>query len=185
MATFHEFGDTGLSTMLKEIADEHLTGGLETTELRVPVTTLAAVTDDLGDQQVHFLKIDVEGYERQVLRGANFGKVRLWIVLIEAVRPMTSIPRYRSGNLFYSRRAMNLYISMASTDFILPESSRILSGRFLPAAVRQEIEPNTSSSALSGTGPQLRATAKPRCTPGRAIIASYQRFTLGKSAKST
>src|SRR5216683_122681 len=32
---------------------------------------------------------------------------------------------------------------------------------------------------------QLRATAKPRCTPGRAIIASYQRFTLGKSARST
>jgi FkbM family methyltransferase len=52
------------------------------------------VTDDLGDQQVHFLKIDVEGYERQVLRGADFGKVRPWIVLIEAVRPMTSIPSY-------------------------------------------------------------------------------------------
>src|SRR5205823_3848659 len=32
---------------------------------------------------------------------------------------------------------------------------------------------------------QLRATAKPRCTPGRAISASYQRFTLGKSARST
>jgi hypothetical protein len=32
---------------------------------------------------------------------------------------------------------------------------------------------------------QLRATAKPRETPGRAIIVSYQRFTLGKSAKST
>jgi FkbM family methyltransferase len=96
MATFYEFGATGLSTMVKEIADEHLTGGFKATELRVPVTTLAAVTDDLGDQQVHFLKIDVEGYERQVLRGANFRKVRPWIVLIEAVRPMTSIPSYRA-----------------------------------------------------------------------------------------
>jgi FkbM family methyltransferase len=94
MATFYEFGDTGLSTMVKEIADEHMTGGFKATELRVPVTTLAAVTDDLGDQEVHFLKIDVEGYERQVLCGANFGKVRPWIVLIEAVRPMTSIPSY-------------------------------------------------------------------------------------------
>jgi FkbM family methyltransferase len=96
MATFYEFGDTGLSTMVKEIADEHLTGGFKATELRVPVMTLAAVTDDLDDQQVHFLKIDVEGYERQVLRGANFGKVRPWIILIEAVRPMTSIPSYRA-----------------------------------------------------------------------------------------
>lgn len=94
MATFYEFGDTGLSTMVKEIADEHLRVGFKATELRVPVMTLAAVTDDLGDQQVHFLKIDVEGYERQVLLGANFRKLRPWIVLIEAVRPMTSIPSY-------------------------------------------------------------------------------------------
>lgn len=96
MATFYEFGDTGLSTMVKEIADGHIAAGFKAAELRVPVTTLAAVTDDLGDQDVHFLKIDVEGYERQVLGGANLEKVRPWIVLIEAVRPMTSIPSYGS-----------------------------------------------------------------------------------------
>ena len=94
MATFYEFGDTGLSTLVKVIADEHIAAGFKAAELRVPVTTLAAVTDDLGDQPVHFLKIDVEGYERQVLRGANLEKVRPWIVLIEAVRPMTTISSY-------------------------------------------------------------------------------------------
>ena len=94
MATFYEFGDTGLSTLVKAIADEHIAAGFKAAELRVPVTTLAAVTDDLGDQPVHFLKIDVEGYERQVLRGANLEKVRPWIVLIEAVRPMTTISSY-------------------------------------------------------------------------------------------
>jgi FkbM family methyltransferase len=94
MATFYEFGATGLSTLVKDIADEHLVAGFKATERRVPITTLAAVTDDLGDQQVHFLKIDVEGYERQVLSGADFRKVRPWIVLIEAVRPMTSIPSH-------------------------------------------------------------------------------------------
>ena len=93
-ATFYEFGDTGLSTLVKAIADEHIAAGFMAAELRVPVTTLAAVTDDLGDQPVHFLKIDVEGYERQVLRGANLEKVRPWIVLIEAVRPMTTISSY-------------------------------------------------------------------------------------------
>jgi FkbM family methyltransferase len=96
MAAFYEFGDTGLSTMVKEIADGHIAAGFKAAEQRVPVTTLAAVTDDLGDQEVHFLKIDVEGYERQVLRGANLEKVRPWIVLIEAVRPMTLIPSYGS-----------------------------------------------------------------------------------------
>jgi FkbM family methyltransferase len=94
MATFYEFGDTGFSTLVKEIADEHIAVGFKATERRVPVTTLAAVLDDLGDQQAHFLKIDVEGYERQVLRGADFTKVRPWIVLIKATRPVTSIPSY-------------------------------------------------------------------------------------------
>jgi FkbM family methyltransferase len=94
MAAFYEFGDTGLSTLVKEIADEHMAAGYKATERRVPVTTLAALLDDLGDQQVHFLKIDVEGYEREVLRGADFSKVRPWIVLIEATRPLTSIPSH-------------------------------------------------------------------------------------------
>jgi FkbM family methyltransferase len=94
VATFYEFGDTGLSTLVKEIADGHMATGFKATERRVPVTTLAGVLDDLGDQQVHFLKIDVEGYEREVLCGADFAKVRPWIVLIEATRPTTSIPSY-------------------------------------------------------------------------------------------
>ena len=96
MATLYEFGDTGLSTLVKEIADGHMTAGFKATERRIPVTTLAALLDDLGDRQVHFLKIDVEGFERQVLRGADFAKVRPWIVLLESVRPMTTVASYGS-----------------------------------------------------------------------------------------
>ena len=96
MATIYEFGDAGLSTLVKEIADGHMAAGFKATERRVLVTTLAALLDDLGDQQVHFLKIDVEGYERQVLLGANFANVRPWIVLLEAVRPTTTEATYGS-----------------------------------------------------------------------------------------
>jgi FkbM family methyltransferase len=96
MATFYEFGEPGLSTLVEEIAQEHMAGGFKAREHRVPVTTLAALLDDLGGQQVHFLKIDVEGDERQVLRGADFAKVRPWIVLIEATRPLTPVPSYRA-----------------------------------------------------------------------------------------
>jgi FkbM family methyltransferase len=96
MATLYEFGDTGLSTLVKEIADEHMAAGFKAMERRIPVTTLAALLDGLGDQQIHFLKIDVEGYEQQVLRGADFTKIRPWIVLLEAVRPMTTVSSYGS-----------------------------------------------------------------------------------------
>jgi FkbM family methyltransferase len=96
MGTLFEFGDTGLSTLIKEIADKHKAAGFKATERPVSITTLAKLLDDLGDQPVHFLKIDVEGYELQVLRGADFAKVRPWIVLIEATRPMTTIATWGS-----------------------------------------------------------------------------------------
>lgn len=88
MATLYDFGHTGLSTTVAEIADRHRRAGFAAREHRIPVTTLAAVLDDLAGQPVHFLKIDVEGAEGEVLAGADFTRVRPWIVLIESVRPM-------------------------------------------------------------------------------------------------
>src|SRR5262245_39460733 len=92
--TFFDFGETGLSTMVKEIADQHMAAGYQSRELQVPVTTLSAILNNCSERDIHFLKIDVEGYERHILEGADFRRFRPWIVLIEAVRPTTSIPSF-------------------------------------------------------------------------------------------
>jgi FkbM family methyltransferase len=42
-------------------------------------------------ETIHFLKIDVEGYEEQVLRGMDFKHDRPWILVIEATQPHTEI----------------------------------------------------------------------------------------------
>jgi FkbM family methyltransferase len=42
-------------------------------------------------QEIHFLKIDVEGYEKEVLEGLDLEKYRPWIIVIEATRPCTQI----------------------------------------------------------------------------------------------
>jgi predicted nucleic acid-binding Zn-ribbon protein len=44
----------------------------------------------LSLHEVHFLKIDVEGAERAVLEGADFEKVRPWIVVVEATAPLST-----------------------------------------------------------------------------------------------
>jgi hypothetical protein len=36
---------------------------------------------------VHFLKVDVEGFEADVLRGMDFPLCRPWIVVVEAIMP--------------------------------------------------------------------------------------------------
>jgi FkbM family methyltransferase len=61
--------------------------GLEVVERPIPVRTLAAIFDEHVDREVDFLKIDVEGFERQALEGADFDRWRPRIVLLEATWP--------------------------------------------------------------------------------------------------
>ena len=153
-AAFYEFGDTGLSTLVKEIADEHMAAGFTATQRRVPITTLAAVLDDLGDQEVHFLKIDVEGYERQVLRGTDFAKVRPWIVLIEAVRPMTSIPSFMAWEPILLEAGYEFVYFDGLNRFYVAEEHHDLSRYFsAPVSICDPFRDNESvrlSAAIAG-----------------------------------
>lgn len=45
-------------------------------------------------QEISFLKIDVEGAEKDVLEGADFCRYRPWIIIIESTYPMTHISNY-------------------------------------------------------------------------------------------
>ena len=59
------------------------------------ILTLSEVHDKYcpPNQDVHFCKIDVEGYEREVLEGIkDWQKFRPWIFCIEATLPTTKIP---------------------------------------------------------------------------------------------
>ncbi|WP_192575480.1 FkbM family methyltransferase [Butyrivibrio fibrisolvens] len=58
----------------------------ETNCVNVPVRTLKDICEEYVEtnQIIHFLKIDVEGFEAQVLRGADFNNYRPWILCIEA-----------------------------------------------------------------------------------------------------
>jgi hypothetical protein len=56
-------------------------------ELAVPVRTLDSVCSEHVRGEIHFLKIDVEGFEGEVLRGMDFERWRPWVLVIEATLP--------------------------------------------------------------------------------------------------
>ena len=62
---------TGLSTVVERVAEEHILAGNQAAlkQVIVPTQTLAMVADEVGCQDVHWLKIDVEGHEISVLKG--------------------------------------------------------------------------------------------------------------------
>jgi FkbM family methyltransferase len=89
-STLFEFPDTGLSTLVEEVASRHQSRGTCYVERRVPMVTLASLWENFVKGEVHFLKIDVEGYEPEVLRGMDLAHYRPWIILIEATEPRSS-----------------------------------------------------------------------------------------------
>ncbi len=83
--------ETGLSTLDDKIAEIHKATGWIHNRQEVQVRTLASVWHDyvpLG-QDVHFLKVDVEGFEETALRGNDWVSCRPWVVVVEATLPLS------------------------------------------------------------------------------------------------
>lgn len=69
------------------VADMHRKDGHQVSELTVPVRTLTSICEEHARGDIHFLKVDVEGHEAEVLRGMDFQRFRPWIVVVEATLP--------------------------------------------------------------------------------------------------
>lgn len=89
-------GDTGLSTIDGGLAARHAAQGHVVSRAEVQMRTLEEVWDDHvpANQQVHFLKVDVEGFEPQVLRGNDWIRHRPWVVLVKATGPNSQVESY-------------------------------------------------------------------------------------------
>jgi O-antigen biosynthesis protein len=86
---FYEFPDTGLSTSDRQIAKMHIKNGFHVNEIVVPAITLDDVFDRKRGDEIHWLKVDVEGSEKSVLKSWMHSPLRPWIVLIESTYPMS------------------------------------------------------------------------------------------------
>ncbi len=91
---FFEIGESGLSTLRHDIAQRHLAAGFKAAVTRVNARPLRDLWTEFVRGDVHFLKIDVEGAEKEVLAGADLVRQRPWIVVIEATLPNTGIPTH-------------------------------------------------------------------------------------------
>ena len=79
---------TGLSTLNRELAAQHVSAGFESRELVVPELTLNQILELRAGLPIHFLKIDVEGAEADVLSGIDLNAFRPWIIVVEATEPL-------------------------------------------------------------------------------------------------
>ena len=93
--TLYITADQGTSTLDRTLADNYQSSGRVTQKIDVEVVSLNDIWQQyVGTRRVDFLKIDVEGFEKEVLVNADFAIVTPSILLIEAVRPESKEPSH-------------------------------------------------------------------------------------------
>ncbi len=99
MLELNVIADTGLSTGVKAYADSHQAEhGFAHQIIPTPMLPMKTALASLEGRPVHWLKIDVEGLEEEVLRGWDSTTLRPWIIVIEATIPMSTELRYEGAD---------------------------------------------------------------------------------------
>jgi FkbM family methyltransferase len=99
----------GLSTAVAANTGTARALGAKIDTVRLPITTLGALTARHGIEAVDFLKIDVEGAEADVLAGADWRRCRPRVILLEALAP---------GNLEASWQAWEPMLTAAGYRYV-------------------------------------------------------------------
>ena len=84
----YDLPDTGLCTYDKSIAERHERDrGYKKQTFTVSLTPLTDIFDKHCDGEIHFLKIDFETAELDVIKGLDLQKYRPWIIVVESTLP--------------------------------------------------------------------------------------------------
>ena len=85
-----------LSTLAQDVASEINEAGVKTETVTIEAKPLKQIVADhiAEEQTVHFMKIDVEGHEKEVIESIDFEQCRPQVLLIEATKPRTRITNH-------------------------------------------------------------------------------------------
>jgi FkbM family methyltransferase len=126
-AILYEIPHTGLSTFSREIAERHRRDlGYEFLEEPVPVAPLSELCRIHCPDQIHFMKIDVEGAEKDVLEGLDLTAIRPWILLVESTLPMLQTPDHgRWESLLLNARYDFVYFDGVNRFYLAREHEQL------------------------------------------------------------
>jgi FkbM family methyltransferase len=169
---FHEIADTGLSTLDQDIAAAHGESGWTSKAREVQAMTLAELCEVHAPGDIHFLKIDVEGAEGEVLAGADFQAYRPWIVLLEATRPMTTVTAIGWEPLILNAGYVFVWFDGLNRFYVAKERHAELQRHFQvpPNPFDNFIAYDAEAATRSDEQRQLLAAAERRLQEQAAII---------------
>lgn len=129
IAEFFYQGDMGgLNTMVKENVQ-----GENIDKRKVDVVTLKNICDKyVSNEDITFLKIDVEGMEKEVLLGADFNIYRPEIIVIESTLPCTDIQNYQEWEPLLTDKDYHYVYSHGVNRYYVANECSVLDKKFIP-----------------------------------------------------
>jgi FkbM family methyltransferase len=124
----HEFH--GLSTTIADharAAEKEVNRSAEAVTL--PMTTLAALCEKRAPAHFEFLKVDVEGAEADVLRGADFSRFRPKIIVVEAIKPLTLAPAWNEWEPLLARHGYHYIWDDELNRYYVADEARAIAPR--------------------------------------------------------
>lgn len=132
----YEFADTGLSTLDEQIAQRHIQAGFKVNQISIPAITLDDVFSSCAQQDIHWLKIDVEGHERQVLSGWKDSPQRPWIIIVESTLPLTQQESYSSWDgILVQKGYQFVYFDGLNRFYVSKAKPELISESWIPPNV--------------------------------------------------
>lgn len=173
-------GDTGLSTLDDKIAEKHMQAGWSLERQEVQVTTLVALWQQHvpAGQEVHFLKVDVEGFEEAALRGNDWSRHRPWIVVVEATLPMSQVESHESWEpILLAANYRFAYADGLNRFYVADEHVDLLSAFKYPPNVFDDFLLSRQQDAEAhATQVEARATEADRRAAGAISQAQQAEF---------
>lgn len=97
MVVLHEIAATGLSSIVDSLGAQHRAEGASVVDKPVPALRLSDVVERYGapGEDIHFLLVDTEGSEPQVLASVDLNSFRPWVLVIESTSPNSTVQTHK------------------------------------------------------------------------------------------
>ena len=125
---FFELEGTGLSTFDRETAERlSKEEGYKINNYQVPIVKLADICQQHLNCQIDFLKIDVEGWEEQVILGNDWSQFRPTVIVLEATIPNSPIRAENNiPEILKEKNYQQVYFDGLNDYYLANENSELI-----------------------------------------------------------
>jgi len=158
--TLNVFPEAEWSASVAAHADSHAgEQRLQARAMQVPCTTLASALSFMAGREIHWLKIDVEGMEGDVLQGWNSQALRPWIILVKSTLSTSHNPSHTTWEpLLEQANYRFVYFDGLNRFYVATEHAHLSVAFMAPPNVFDGFELSGQTSADWCKGVQARSS---------------------------